>query len=40
MRIEKTLNKRYEVTATVNFTTGKAAVSFPCMVTRDDLRNC
>ena len=36
-RIEKKLNRLDGVTATVNFATEKAAVSFPGAVTPDDL---
>jgi cation transport ATPase len=36
-RVEKKLNKLDGVTATVNYATGKAAVSFPAAVTPDDL---
>ncbi len=36
-RVEKKLNKLAGVTATVNFATEKAAVSFPGIVSSDDL---
>ena len=36
-RVEKKLNKLDGVTATVNFATERAAVTFPATITADDL---